>query len=310
MDVVFFGTPDFALPALVRLDEQHHLKAVVTQPDKPRGRQLKTTPSPVKAWAVEHRIPVLAPAKIKQNSELVDSLKQLDPDIIAVAAYGKIIPNEILALPRFGCVNIHGSLLPKYRGAAPIQRALMDGLMVTGVSIMQVTEGLDEGPVLATNSVELTPDDNALTVGKALAEIGAELLVAVLTEIEAGTAKHIPQDEGKVSFAPPIDKRELEIDWARPAPEIWALIRALAPKPGAYTYWQGRRLKIIAARAVGGCDLGPGVLAVSGESAVVGTAEGGLELQILQPEAKKSMGVAEFVRGYHPETGDTLGREL
>ncbi len=307
MDVVFFGTPDFALPTLAALASKHEVKAVVTQPAKPRGRRLKISPSAVKDWAGQHNIPILEPEQLR-DPNLLNSIKELRPDVNVVAAYGRIIPRELLDIPRLGSINVHASLLPRYRGAAPIQRAIMDDMDKTGVTIMQMDEGMDTGDILSQGETLIEPGDNAALLTARLAEMGAELLIETLASLEAGQAQPIKQDESQATLAPPIAKEELSIDWSLPAARIVNLIRALDPAPGAHTAWRGRRLKIFKARDVPH-GTPTGRFEIFDETLLVGTGQDAIEVLLLQPEGKKVMGAAEFIRGYRPKTGENVGAQ-
>lgn len=306
MIIGFFGTPIFAIPALEALLTRHELKVVITQPDKPKGRRLDVKPSPVKTWALEHNIPVLEPEVIK-GSEFISDLSSLNLDALVVAAYGKFLPPPILSLPDHGCINIHGSLLPLYRGAAPIQRAIMDGAKTTGVTIMRMDEGMDTGDMFAQGSIEIKPTDDAAAVSDKLSRLGADLLMTVLDDIARGDSRAQKQDDAAATYAPPIEKAELEIDWAKPASTIVDLVRALSPAPGARTSRRGKLLKIGSARATAADGGGPGLILEDDGRLLVGAKEGSVELIEVQPEGKRSMSAAEFIRGYRPQTGETLG---
>ena len=305
MDVVFFGTPQFTLPTLSSLRLKHALKAVITQPDKPRGRHLKVTRSAAKEWALEHAIPILEPESLR-DSGFVKAMKDINPEVIVVAAYGRIIPKELLDIPRFGSINIHASLLPRYRGAAPIQRAIMDDMDKTGVTIMQMDEGMDTGDILKQGEVLIEPRDNAASLTAKLAKIGADLLIETLPRLVEGGLEPVTQDESLATLAPPITKEELAIDWSLPAPRIVNMVRALDPAPGAHTTWRGKRLKILKARDVSH-ETPPGEFNIIEETLLIGTGLDSIEVLELQPEGKKVMGAAEFIRGYRPQSGECLG---
>jgi methionyl-tRNA formyltransferase len=278
------------------------LAAIVTQPDKPRGRHGTPSPSPAKVWALERGVPVLSPDRLKENTDFVKALAALEPDICVVAAYGKILTREILDVPRLGFINIHGSALPSYRGSAPIQRAIMEGAKRTGATIMQVEEAMDAGDIIRIAEIEIMPEDDYGSLSAKMASVGAEALIEALDDISEGRAVRVPQDESRVTYAPPITKEETEIDWSKSAVELFNLVRGLAPKPGAYTKHNGRRLKILKTKpAESGADAEPGVLTVSGERIEVGTGNGRLELLSVQPEGKRLMDASEFVRGHRPE---------
>ncbi len=308
LDVVFFGTPPFALPALEKVAAAHRLKAVVTQPDKPRGRHGRPQPSPTKQWAQEHGIPVLEPAYLKDNHEFLGALSALQPDVCVVAAYGRLLTQLVLDVPKKGFINIHGSLLPRYRGSAPIQRALMAGDKKTGVTIMQVVLETDAGDILKTAETDIKPGDDYGSLATRLSHLGAEALLVTLAELEAGTASATRQDEQLVTQAPPIIKEEAQIDWRQPAASIFNLIRGLAPKPGAFTRLNGKRLKILRSAVSSRQDsLEPGELRIAGELLDVGTGTVPLELLLIQPEGKRKMTAAEFVRGHRLDAEAPLG---
>jgi len=305
MVVIFFGTPGFALPILNGLRVRHQLKAVVTQPDKPKGRHLNIRPSAAKEWALQYNIPVLEPELLREPAFL-NSLRALKPEAIVVAAYGKILHRDLLDLPKHGCLNIHASLLPRYRGAAPIQRAIMDDMEVTGVTVMQMAEGMDTGDILDQAEVAIGPEDEAASLAAKLAEAGARLILETLSEIESGSLKPIKQDEALATYAPPIAKAESDIVWSWPAPRIVNLIRALNPAPGAYTCWRQRRLKIWKALSVPHETL-QGEFDIHDKTLLVGAGWGAIEVLELQPEGKNIMGAAEFIRGYRPRSGEKVG---
>jgi len=239
--VAFFGTPGFAVPTLEHLvHSPHQVAGVITQPDRPRGRGQQVSDGPVKALAVALGLPVLQPEKLTRD-RFESPLRSLNADIGVVAAYGKILPDWLLATPRLGLINVHASLLPKYRGASPVHRAVINGDAETGVTIMRVVKDLDAGPMLATVRVPIGPDDTTTTIESLLAIRGAELLVQTLHAIDAGTARETPQDESQVTYAPKLAKSEGLIDWSMPAAKIHNLVRGLWPWPHAYTYLAGLR---------------------------------------------------------------------
>lgn len=305
MVVIFFGTPRFSLATLTGLRLNHQLKAVVTQPDKPKGRHLSIQPSAAKEWALQYNIPVLEPEDLREPAFL-NSLRELKPEVIVVAAYGKILHRDLLELPKYGCLNIHASLLPRYRGAAPIQRALMDDMDKTGVTIMRMAEGMDTGDILDQAEVAIEPVDDGASLTAKLAEAGARLIIETLNEIESGSLKPVKQDEALATYAPPIAKAESDILWSWPAPRIVNLIRAFSPAPGAYTGWRQRRLKIWKARSVPH-ETPQGEFDVHDQTLLVGAGWGAIEVLELQPDGKKIMGAAEFIRGYRPQSGEKLG---
>ena len=246
MRVIFMGTPDFAVPSLEALLTKHEVVLVVTQPDKPKGRGKKMVPTPVKACALEHGIPVLQPEKVKEP-EFVEQLRSYEPDLIAVTAFGQILSEPILEMPKYGCINVHGSLLPKYRGAAPMQWSIIDGEKVTGITTMYMAKGLDSGDMLLKAEVEITDEDTFATIHDKMAVTGANLLLDTLDQLEAGTLERIPQDHDAATYAPMITKETGHIDWSKNRQDIINLIRGLNPVPAAYTIYEEEVLKIFGA---------------------------------------------------------------
>jgi methionyl-tRNA formyltransferase len=303
MRIVFFGTPSFAIPtldALLRSGEE--VAAVITQPDKRRGRTHVLTPPPVKERALENNIPVLQQVKIK-DPLFFKELSQLHPEIIVVVAYGKILPPDILKLPPHGCVNVHASLLPKYRGAAPIQRAIIRGEKKTGITTMLMDEGLDTGDVLLQEEVTISDDDNAGTLGIRLAERGASLLVKTIQEIKQGTVTPTPQS-GIPTYAPPLKKEDGKINWACTAEEIFNFVRGMYPWPCAYCILNKERIKIIRVTALGEGSGKAGRIEETGDKLLVGTAQGLISVLELQPEGKRNMSARDFMQGRRLKTGD------
>jgi len=303
MKIVFMGTPEFAVPALEKLIKSgHDIALVVSQPDAKRDRGEKFKPTPVKAKAEEWGIPVVQPQHIKNNSEFLRLLSGLKPDLIIVVAYGKILPKEILELPPKGCINIHGSLLPKYRGAAPIQRAILEGETQTGVTLMLMEEGLDSGDMLAwTNTT--TEGKTAGMLHDELSVSGADLLMDMLPLIEAGEVTRIPQDHEKASSAPMIFKTDGHVDFSKSAVAIERQIRAMNPWPTAYAIYHGMQMKFLAGVADSNRTTSiPGtILSVSDRGIEIATAEGILLVTDIQMPGKKKMPVREFIRGNHIE---------
>ncbi len=294
--VIFMGTPEFSVPSLAALVEGgYDVVAVVTQPDRPAGRGRKVVPSPVKQYALDHSLKVLQPTSVRKP-ETVAELAALRPDVIVVAAYGKILPPEVLTLPPKGCVNVHASLLPRHRGAAPIVAAILAGDTITGTTIMLMDEGMDTGPILAQATLEIRPDDTAITLGQRLARQGAELLAATLPMWLAGEIHPQPQPEEGATVCRPIRKEHGRIDWTRPAIEIERMVRAYQPWPGAYTSWQGQPLKILRAHVAEG-PAEPGKVIPWEGGAAVGTGQGLLVLEEVQPAGKRAMPIQDFLRG-------------
>ena len=296
MRIVFMGTPEFAVPCLSALIEKHDVLAVFTQPDKPKGRKQILTPPPVKEEALKHNIPVYQPKTLK-DGEAFKLLSEIKPDVIIVVAYGKILPKEILELPRYGCINVHASLLPKYRGAAPIQWSIIDGEKETGVTAMQMDIGLDTGDMLKVAKIELAPDETGGSLFDKLADLGAGTLVSTLAEIENGTARAVKQ-EGVSTYAGKLDKSLGKLDFTKDAITLERLIRGLNPWPSAYTVYNGRTLKIWKA-AVCECDgLEPGTIYdVTKKSFSIACGNGGIKVLELQLEGKKRMDAESFLRG-------------
>ena len=310
MRIVFLGTPDFAVPALSALaDAGHEIALVVTQPDRPRGRGGKVSFSAVKEEALRRGITVFQPKKIREESA-AERLRDISPDCIVVAAFGQILPKEILDLPAYGCLNIHASLLPKYRGAAPIQWAILSGEEETGVTIMQMDEGLDTGDILAQEKVPISPQETGGSLFDRLSEKGADLLIRTLAAMEKGAVMPCPQDDAKATRTGKIDKTLGEIEWAREAVATERLVRAMDPWPSAYTWLEGKILKIWKAEVVPGDPAGhPGqVLAADPEQGfVIQTGEGALKLLEVQQEGRRRMEAGAFLRGCPVETGIVVG---
>ncbi|HEX2058282.1 MAG TPA: methionyl-tRNA formyltransferase [Actinomycetota bacterium] len=298
MRTVFFGTPAWAVPSLkALLDSPVEVAAVVTNPDKPAGRGMDLRPSPVKEEALSAGVEVLQPRRAREP-ELEERLRALAPDVAVVVAYGSILPGSLLEVPPLGFVNLHFSLLPAYRGAAPVQRAVIDGVSTSGVSIMVLTEGMDEGPVLATQEVAVEPADTAGTLAERMAALGAPLLVDTIRRYAAGKLEPRPQDHALATYAPKITTEEARIDWTKPADQIANLVRGLNPAPGAWTEWDGRRLKVWEVRP-GEAELEPGALRAA-ERLLVGTGTGALDLADVQLAGKRRMTGAELARGLRP----------
>lgn len=309
MKIVFMGTPDFAVGALEALVEAgHEVVAVVTQPDKPKGRGKEMQQTPVKVCALKHNIEVFQPVKIK-TAEAVEVLRGYEADLFVVAAFGQILSKEILDMPKYGCVNIHASLLPKYRGAAPIQWAILDGEKETGVTIMQMNEGLDTGDMLTKVIVPIEDTDTGESLFDKLAEAGAKLLVETIPQIEAGTLKPEPQDDSLSTYAKMIKKEMGLIDWKKEAIVLERLVRGMNSWPSAYTHFNGKTLKVWEAAVEGGENKAePGtVVEVTKNSIKVQTGQDLLVLKQIQLEGKKRMDVAAFLLGYKVEVGAVLG---
>ncbi len=342
MKVCFMGTPDFAASVLKRVAEEHDIVLVVTQPDRVNGRGGRVTVSDVKAWAREHDVPVFQPEKIRKP-EAIEELKKYDFDIAVVAAFGQILPPAVLDMPRFGCVNVHASLLPKYRGAAPIQWAVINGDEYTGITTMQMGPGLDDGDILLQEKVPIASDETGGSLFDKLAVTGGDLILKTLAGIEAGTITPIKQDEEKATHVGMIRKDMGNLDFTKSAVELERLVRGLNPWPSAYTFLDGKMLKIwkakvcpvlsageadiaagrdadrtageSAAKAAGESgpandieDLAPGTCVREGDALYVATGEGFLRLLDVQMEGKKRMAVSDFLRGHDIRTGFVLGK--
>ena len=310
MKLVFCGTPMFAVPSLERLHAAgFEIQLVVTQPDRPQGRGMTMTAPPVKQSAVKLGLPVIQPEKIKKNEEFQTQLMALAPDAIIVVGYGRIIPPWMLQLPRYGNLNVHASLLPKYRGAAPVQWAIAQGETISGVTTMLLNEGLDTGDILLQKEMDIRPEDTAVTYAPRLAEMGADLIVETLRCLEDKTVTPIPQDHAGATLAPILKKEDGLVDFTRTATEIHNRLRGFQPWPGAYTQFRGKGLKLIAARAEDTpSNLMPGELRVGDEKLFVGCDQRTvLQLLQVQPEGKKGMAAREFINGYHPAAGERLG---
>ena len=303
--IVFFGTPAFAVPTLdALLASRHPVAAVVTQPDRPRGRGQQVVDAPVKARAVAAGLPVLQPHRLKDPA-FIDALRGCGADLGVVAAYGKILTDEVLAVPRLGLVNVHASLLPKYRGAAPVHRAVMAGETETGVTIMRVVKALDAGPMLAKASRPIGFDETSDLVERDLARLGAALLVAAVDDLAAGRATETPQDGRAATYAHRLTKDDGRVDWSRSAVEIHNQIRGLYPWPHAYSFVNGRRVILLASRCHPGARHVPGtVVAAHGDDLAVATGDGELRLIGVQPEGKRAMSVRDFLAGRPLAVGD------
>jgi methionyl-tRNA formyltransferase len=308
LHLVFCGTPRFAVPTLEKMVETgFSVDLVVTQPDRPRGRGLELAPSPVKARALELGLPVIQPAAIKTNAEFRSQLEAIHPDAIIVVGYGRIIPQWMIDLPRFGNLNLHASLLPKYRGAAPIQWAVASGESKTGVTTMRIDAGLDTGDILLQKEVSIAPEDTAETLAPRLAEIGAELMAETLLRLAAGTIAARPQDHSQATLAPILRREDGRIDFQRTAQEICNRLRGFQPWPGAFTSFRQKNLQLSAAQPVE-YSLAIAELATSDDRLIVGCGrETALELIEVQPEGKKRMPARDFIHGYRPRAGEKLG---
>jgi methionyl-tRNA formyltransferase len=307
-DLVFCGTPQFAVPTLEKLVEAGFgVRLVVTQPDRPKGRGLELVSSPVKLAAENLGLPIYEPEKIKQNEELRTKLLQIAPAAIIVVGYGRIIPPWMLELPKFGNINLHASLLPKYRGAAPIQWAIANGEIVTGVTTMRIDEGLDTGDILLQQELAISPEDTAETLSPRLAALGAELMIETLQGLEGGTIHPEPQNHAEATPAPVLKKEDGRIDFRRSANEIYNRLRGFQPWPGAFTTLRGKNLNVTAARPAS-TQVPEGQLLLNESQLIVGCGEStALELLEVQPEGKKRISAGDFIHGYRPQPGERLG---
>jgi methionyl-tRNA formyltransferase len=307
--IIFMGTPEFAVPSLeILVHHPYQVIGVVTQPDRPKGRGKQLAPPPVKMFAEQYHLTVLQPERAK-DQEFMDAFRKLAPDLVAVAAFGQLLPKGILDLPPLGCINVHPSLLPKYRGAAPLNWTIIQGETRTGVTIMRMDEGMDSGDILLQEATPIGPEETVGELHDRLAKTGAELLLKTIQMIEDGTVRRTPQDHAAATFAPRLKKEDGIIDWQRNADEIVHLILGLSPSPCAYSILQGRTLKIFTATArkspIGQM---PGtVLAVTPEGLPVAAGEGVVFLREVQAEGKKRMPVQDFLRGVRLRSGERLG---
>ena len=310
MRVIFMGTPDFATGTLEEIVKAgHEVAGVVTQPDKPKGRGKTMMPTPVKETALKYNLPVYQPKKVREP-EFVELLRSLKPDVMVVAAFGQIITKEILEMPKYGCINVHASLLPAYRGAAPIQWAVINGDKESGVTIMQMDEGIDTGDMIEKAVVPIAEDETGGSLFDKLSHTGAKLCVKVLRDLEEGKAVRKKQpEESTTPYAKMIDKKMGEVDWKKSAKEIEQLIRGLNPWPSAYTKVHGKTLKLWKAEVLlETSQMNPGqIVKVTKDSLAVQTGQGMLEIQELQLEGKKRMDTSSFLRGYALAEGESLG---
>lgn len=304
------GTPDFAANSLRALwESEDEIVAVVTQPDREQGRGRRTVPSPIKVLAQERQIPALQPEKIS-DPHFFSRLKDYEPELIVVVAYGQILSKAILSLPRFGCINVHASLLPRYRGAAPIQWAIIIGEERTGVTIMQMDEGMDTGDILLQKEISIETEDNLETLSDRLSRLGADALLETLKLLKPGKLKAKAQNSSQASYAPRLSKEDGEIDWGKGAGEINNLIRGMNPWPGAFTYLEGKTLKIFGAKAIEKkAGNRPGVInGISPQGIEVATGDGSLLIAEVQLESKRRMAIADFLQGHRVEEGKELGK--
>ncbi len=309
MRIMFMGTPDFALPTLRELVlSGEQIVGVVTQPDRPRGRGYALLPPPVKAWALEAGLDVYQPETLR-DEEFYSLLTRLDPELLVVVAYGKILPENVLNFPKYGCINVHGSILPEYRGAAPMQRAIIDGKAETGVTTMYMEKGLDTGDMLLVKRTDILETDNFEDIHDRLSVLGAEALIETVAQIKAGTSVRTPQDNGAATYAAKIEKADCLLDFRKSARELHNLIRGLSPIPLSFTHTpDGKLLKVLEARVwQEDGQLGEAGEVISAEDEiVVACGAGAIALSRVLPEGKGRMSAADFVRGRKVKTGDIL----
>lgn len=301
MKIVFFGTPDFAIPFFKSLtsDPEIEIQAVITQPDKPVGRKKVLTKPPIKIVAEEYDFSVLQPESLRNNSHLLDLLKGLSPDFIVVVAYGMILPEEIIKIPKYSCINVHASLLPVYRGASPIQSALLNGDKETGISIMKINKKLDTGEIYLLRKVEIHPEDTSIILSKRLSEIGAILLPSALKDIKDGVLSPLPQDETKAVYSKKISRKDALIDPEKEtAKSIINKFRAFQPWPGINMIFKGKRLKILKMNLTEKHELKPGKLDTQDNHLLLGTKKGTLDLVEVQLEGKNPLSANEFINGF------------
>lgn len=313
MRILFMGTPDFAVPCLNALVEQgYNVVAVVTQPDRPKGRKGDLTPPPVKVAAMAHGLPVLQPEKVR-TEEAMAELEALDIDLLITAAYGQLLPKRLLDMPRLGCINVHASLLPRWRGGAPMHRAIIEGDKESGVTIMRMVQAMDAGDIITQTVVPITEDDTVATLHDKLAAAGSKLLIETLPSIQAGTHTETPQDESLVTYSPTIKRDDEKIDWSQPARRLYNQIRGLNSWPGAFTYYNHKVMKLWQARIneeTSTPAAEPGTILKTVEDAIIvqcGT--GTLALIEIQPSGKRRMLVSDYLRGVKPEPGTRFTTE-
>ncbi|ENH98287.1 methionyl-tRNA formyltransferase Fmt [Gracilibacillus halophilus YIM-C55.5] len=308
--IIFMGTPDFAVPVLEKMiDHGYQIDLVVTQPDRKKGRKKILTPPPVKEAAVNKQIPVFQPERIKDD---FSEIEKLNPDLIVTAAFGQLLPKALLDIPRFGCINVHASLLPELRGGAPIHHAILQGKEKTGITLMYMAEKLDAGDIIAQREVDISEDDHVGHLHDKLSTIGAQLLVDTLPDIFAGTNQRVKQDDQKATYAPNITRDEEQIDWSQPMQTVYNQIRGLHPWPVAYTKWRGDTMKVWEAQKYSETfDFQPGeIVKIDSDGFVVTTGDQqGVKIVTLQPAGKKKMAATDFLRGvgHTLETHERLG---
>ena len=308
--LIFMGTPQFAVPTLEALIQKgHRILAVVTQPDRPKGRGRKQVPSPVKELAVTHQIKVLQPQKVSDD-HFCDQIREMEPDMAIVVAFGQILKENLLTIPGWGVINIHASLLPKYRGAAPIQWAILNSESKTGLTVMRMDEGLDTGPILFQKEVPILEDETAGQLHDRLSQLAGQVIIEALTDMAKTQVKEIPQDDSLASYASKIERRDSLVDWKQPATKISCLIRALDPRPGAFTLLEGKQIKLFSSTVVdrSGLDGVPGrVVRHTQEAIHVDTGQGMIGIREIQYPGKKRLSIPDFLRGFTLPEGTIFG---
>lgn len=300
MKIVFMGTPDFSVPVLISLAKNHEVKCVITQPDKRCGRGQKLQAPPVKETAVKLNIPVYQPQRLKKNQECIDLINDIKPDAIVVVAFGQILPPEILHIPRYGCINVHASLLPDLRGAAPINWAVIKGYKKTGITIMKMDEGVDTGDIFLTKEVEIGDDETAGELFDKLSKVGPELLLTTLDKIENGQIEPIKQDNSKSNYAPMMNKELGKICWDKDCREVYNLIRGVTPWPGAYTVYNGKIIKIWEASVIDNisCDTPGKIIKIDNSEIIVSCRLGAVGIKKVQEQGGKKLDVASYINGH------------
>ncbi len=314
MNIIFMGTPEFAVPTLQKLiDHGYTIQAVVTQPDRAKGRGQHVVSPPVKTLAEQHGIPVLQPRRVREEA-VVQQIRDLNPDAIVVVAYGQILPETLLRIPRFGCINVHASLLPKYRGAAPMNWAIVRGETETGVTTMFMDKGMDTGDMLLTRTISIEPRETTETLHDKLSALGADLLIETLRQADAGTLVRIPQDHAAATYAPLMKKEDGLIDWNEPAYAIDCKVRGFFPWPGAYTTIHGKSVKVLhveveAETPPAPPEYQPGMVVRIEQTRgpLIATGAGCVRILEIQPENKKPMRCSDFCRGYRLNVGERFG---
>ena len=312
-NLIFMGSPQFAVPTLEALARDHHVLAVFTQPDKPAGRGQQLTAVPVKQWAIAHDIPVHQPKSFRKEPQAIEVLRDLRPEVIVVAAYGLILPQAVLDVPPFGCLNVHGSILPRHRGAAPLTSALLAGDAETGITIMKMDAGLDTGPMLSVAREAIRSDDTTASLSERMSHLGAQLMADTLPKYLRGEIATQPQSEEGVTYSPKIDKANAQINWRKPAVEIERMVRAYTPWPGTHTFWNGQLVKVLKAEIrderLAMTNQAGLVVKLEDESIGVATGEGVLVLKEIQLAGRKALKAEDFVRGQLKFIGAILSSE-